>query len=164
MMYLLLSVSLVLQNLHPHVITRNFEITKKWFTSSTTPVTYWSIDFTLLFEYPYIFRRIKFGGEFGYRRRLGGLSHVHHVSVQPRPIGPSQCLASPYSSLPGTDRHADSDAVRLSASLTIDVTIRRRDAVVDKKPPPPYVRAPDNPCVVRRSRYPSRCSSTAITA
>jgi len=38
-------------------------------------VTYWSVDFTLLFEYPYFIRRIfggqKFGGEFGYRRRLG---------------------------------------------------------------------------------------------
>jgi len=36
-------------------------------------VTYWSVDFTLLFECPHIFPQINFGGEFGYRRRLGGL-------------------------------------------------------------------------------------------
>jgi len=47
-------------------------------------VTYWAVDFTLLFEYPYFFGGQKFGGEFGYRQRLGGLSAVHNSHVADR--------------------------------------------------------------------------------
>jgi len=70
---------LTLQNLRPSVITRSFEITRM-IRLNNTLVTYCGVDFTLLFEYPYFFRLIfggqKFGGEFGYRRRLVGLFWV----------------------------------------------------------------------------------------
>jgi len=42
------------------------------------------VDFTSLFEYPYFFGGQKFGGEFGYRQRLGGLSAVHNSHVADR--------------------------------------------------------------------------------
>ena len=53
----LLSVSLMLQNLHPSVIARSFE-SWEWFTSNNMQVTYLGVDFTLLFKFfPQIFSR-----------------------------------------------------------------------------------------------------------
>jgi len=73
MYLLLLSVSLLLQNLRPSVITRSFEITRMIQYFNNMLVTYWGVDFTLVFEYSFLvdFRRTTFGGKFGYRRRLG---------------------------------------------------------------------------------------------
>ena len=70
MMYLLLlmSVSLMLQNLHPSVI-KEVSKSRERFTSNNT----YGTNFTLLFEYLYFsadFWRTKFDGEFRYRRRL----------------------------------------------------------------------------------------------
>jgi len=54
-MYLLLSVSLLLQNLHPSVITWSFEITRM-IRLNNTLVTYWGCSFHfIIFEYPYFF-------------------------------------------------------------------------------------------------------------
>ena len=44
MVYSLLFVSFLLQNLHPTVITTSFEIA---FTSNNTLVTYWSVHFII---------------------------------------------------------------------------------------------------------------------
>ena len=46
--------SLMLQNRHPSIIIRSFEITRISL-QITSLVTYWGVDFTLLFEYPYFF-------------------------------------------------------------------------------------------------------------
>jgi len=69
-MYMLsLNVSLLLQNLHPSVITRSFQITRI-LTANNTLVTYWSCRFHCIIRisifFPQIFGRQKFGGKFGY--------------------------------------------------------------------------------------------------
>jgi len=47
---------------------------------TSTLVTYWNVDFTLLFKYPY-FSGDKIVGEFGYRRRVGGLLVTEKCSI-----------------------------------------------------------------------------------
>jgi len=47
-------------------------------------VTYWSVNFTLLFQYPYFFRQIfsrqTFGRKFSDRRWLGGYARVTELT------------------------------------------------------------------------------------
>jgi len=66
---LLLFVSLLLQSMHPSVIRRSLK-NHECETSNNTLVTYWSVDFTLLFEYLYfwqIFGGQNFSGKFHYQ-------------------------------------------------------------------------------------------------
>jgi len=69
MYLLLLSVSLMLQNLHPSVITTSFV-----FTSNNTLGTYCSVYFTVIIQISiflwWIFGGQKIGGKFGHRHQL----------------------------------------------------------------------------------------------
>jgi len=85
--------------------------------SNNTLVTYWSVDFTLLFEYPYFWQTFsgqKFGGEFCYRRRLGGL----HLSVSLSKISDGIMLACRWY------RFAKFDSEKMKSKLSFLTTLR----------------------------------------